>query len=356
MRQTWTSLLLQACLYCVALLPVAQASEVSGLYEAMVPVAGQSAAERQRAVAEGFRQVVVKLSGQRSVLANPVIQAEAAQASALLESYRYEAPVTRQPGQPVDPAQASLRLRMGFDTRGVSAVLQRAAVPVWASSRPSIYLWVGRDTPAGRQVFGPDTPQGGALLDGAGLRGLPVVLSVSPLLPVEAAPVPAYVADAATRAGARVILAATLGGAAGRWRATGVLSVDGVPEPVDASGSDEFGTLRELMAVVADRLGARYAVAARGDALQMVRLRVSGVADLGAHAGLAGWLRGLPLVRDVVTERVAADAVDYLLTVAGTPVALQELLAADGRLAGLAPAGAGAGVTLLDAVLRPAAP
>ncbi|MFP5382865.1 MAG: DUF2066 domain-containing protein [Gammaproteobacteria bacterium] len=318
------------------LLPVgAAATEVGGLYEAVVPVSSQAASERQQVVEEGFRQVLVKISGQRSILGSAGVQAEVANAGVLLGSYRYETAMARQNGQQADAGVgvAALRLRMSFDPKGVMAAINRAGLPVWGSSRPVVYLWVGRETPAGRQIFGPASPQGTTLIDMAGVRGLPVVLTAADQLArTDVATISRPVVDAATRAGARVILSAATAGSGSRWRASGVLSVDGEVQPVEAAGVDEHAALRELVAMAADRLGARHAVAARTDSLQSVLLQVAGVGDLQGHAELTRWLRSLPLVRDLVIEGVEATRIEYRLAVAGDTEGLQHLLVSDGRL------------------------
>lgn len=340
------------------LLPTgAAAAEVGGLYEAVVAVSSQAASERQQAVAEGFRQVLVKISGQRSVLGSPGLQTEVANASALLGTYRYEAALARQGGQQGDAGtgagQGALRLRMSFDPKGVMAAVNRAGLPVWGSSRPVVYFWVGRETPAGRQIFGPSSPQGTALIDMAGVRGLPVVLTAAEQ-PArgDVATVAQPVVDAAIRAGARVILSAATTGSGGRWRASGVLSVDGSVQSVEAGGADEYAALRELVAVAADHLGARYAVAARTDSLQPVLLQVTGVGDLQQHAELTRWLRSLPLVRDVVIAGVNATRIEYRVAVAGDPESLQALLVSDGRLSGVVVVPGDPALPLLEAGLR----
>lgn len=312
------------------------ATEVGGLYAAVVVVSGQGASERQLAVEEGFRQVVLKISGQRGVLDNPGLQAEVANAGTLLTAYRYETGLTRQNGQQVDGSTGVLRLRMSFDPKGVMAAINRAGLPVWGESRPLLYLWVGRETPSGRQIFGPASPQGAVLIDMAGVRGLPVVLTAAAqLAPGDVATVSRPVIDAATRAGARLILSAATTGSGSRWRASGVLYTDGAVQAVEAGGADEYAALRELVAVTADRLGARYAVAARTDSLQTVLLRVAGISDLKGHAELTRWLRSLPLVRDLVIAGINATRIEYRLAVAGDADGLRTLLVSDGRLAGV---------------------
>lgn len=335
------------------LLPGFAAADGAGLYEATVPVSGRSAPERQRAVEEGFRQVLVKVSGQRSVLAMPGVKAELARAPTLLSTYTYEAAPARQPGQAMDPGMTPLRLRMSFDSRGTLAILNRAEAPVWGSSRPAVYLWVGKDVAGGRLPWGPDGAQGTVLLDAAAQRGLPVILTLSdtPVPVPQGTGLPPVIVEAASRNNARVVLGASLAGSSGRWKAAGVLVVDGVAERIEAAGADEFSTLRELVAVAADRLGSRLTVVARPDRVQAVVLRVHGVTGVADHAALVRWLAGMPQVRAVVVDTAAASQLEYRLTVAGEIPQLVSTLAADGHLSGVTVPAPGEEPVVLDASL-----
>ncbi|MFZ5756558.1 MAG: DUF2066 domain-containing protein [Pseudomonadota bacterium] len=315
-----------------------QAAEVGGLYEALVPVAGQSAGERSRAVGEGFRQVLVKASGQRAVLGLPALQPELAKADALLGSFRYEPAVVRAPGATVDPLLAGLRIRLSFDAASVRAVLQRARAPLWGASRPPVHLWVVRGETGGA-LLGLGTPQADTLIDAAALRGLPAVL-----------PAPGETEGPAT---ARVALLATLVPGAGRVKAAGVLRLDGVNEPVEVTAVDEFAALRALVDEAADRLGARYAVVARTDQLKPMRLLVNGVGSLEAWAGLERWLAGLPLVKDVVLEAIGNGRVGLTLMLGGDPNRLVQAMNADGRFGSVAMPAEDGQVPVLEVTLAP---
>ncbi len=348
---------------CLLALQPLRATEVEGLYEARVPVGSQSAADRARAISEGFRQVLIKVSGQRSVLASPAVQAALGKGESLLGSYRYESAIASASGQPEARGQGFLFIRLSFDPAGVRATLNRAGAPVWGASRPPLYLWLVREGVQGGTLFSLGTPQADLLLDVAAQRGLPTVLPPPGTATGSDAivtGVPALIREAATRAGARLVLAASLGSSGGGVRASGVLSVDGAVERLEAVAKDEVAAIRELFADAADRLGGRYAVVARQDQMLTVRLRVTGVRSLAMHAGLERWLGTLPLVRDLVVEGIlheaAGEQIDYSLTLAGATDRLLQAMAADGRFASIGtPVVDGTTITIA-AVLAGAAP
>ncbi len=324
------------------------AANVGSLYEASVSVTGQAESERGRAISDGFRQMLIKVSGQRSVLALPAVQEEFSRAASLLGSYRYETV----PASATDAAAGPLRLRLVFDPAGVRALLNRAGAPVWGGSRPTAYLWVARAGTPGPRLLAPGTAPIDTLLAVAAERGMPVVISASGKA-VASAPVgevSPVVVDAASRAGAKAVLQVVLAGGTGSVRATGTLLVDGTGELIDVVGRDEQMVLSEAMHQVADRVGARYAVVARVDQLHRVRLRVSGVNTLSAHAGLEVWLVNLPLVKDVVIERVSGEQEHFLLTLAGDVAQLRQAMATDGRFADIGQPATddGGNITVLD--------
>lgn len=356
-----------ALLSCLLAPAASLAVEVTGLFEASVPVANQGAGERQRATQEGFRQVLVKASGQRSVLAVPAVQPELGKAESLLGSYRYEtlrhdaavAPA-RAPGN--EAGQASTRLRLKFDAGSVLGVLNRAAAPVWSASRPQVFLWVSREGPAA-QLFALGTSQADVLLDAAARRGIPVAIPAPGDLAAPApaaAGVPEAILSMASRVGAQVVLYAGVVPAAGRTRAVGVLRVEGaegVEQRLEVSATGEEDAIKELIDQAADFLGARLAVIARQDQVSAVRLRVEGVGSLADWAALERWLASQPLVKDAVVSRVDLTGTEFTLLLAGEPARLLQAMRADGRFAAVGePVADGAAVRIQATLASTSAP
>lgn len=358
-RLTHTRLSCCLCLLWLLGAP-AKATEVTGLYEAVVPVSGQSAPERNGAVAEGLAQVLVKLVGQRTVLADPAVKAALGKSGTFLVSYMYEAPVARMHGQSGDPSMATLRLRLRYEPRAVQALLERAKAPLWGPDRPSLFLRVEGRGPGGPHSYGPESAQGATLIDAAGQRGLPVIITAS------AEREPADVRDlvgpaviqAARESGARFVLGGSATRtAAGRWQASGVLvetTDSSRADRFEVSGPDEYQTLRELVSTAADRLGARHAAAPASATLQEARLRVAGIPDLALHGQVQRALGNLPLVREVQTLRVAAGVAEYRLVVASEPAGIRRMLEGLSLLARIVPAEPDRGIPVFDAGLADA--
>lgn len=308
---------LPSCLLSLFLLVPAgpAAAAVAGdLYTALVPVSDQSGNERKRAVSEAFRQVLVKVAGQRSVLELPAVQAELSRADALLAIFRYETAPGRDDGR-----TGALQLRLAFDPAGVRNLLSRAAAPVWSADRPPVHLWMARGGEGRGNLFVLGTPQADVLLAAAELRGLPVVL-----------PGPG---DTVAPAGTRVALLGTLGSTGGLPAIEGVLQVDGGNETLQVAAVDEASALKEAVEQAADRLAARYAVAPRNDQAKTLRLRLKGIGGLEAWAGVQRWLQGQPLVKEVSLDSLSATEASLLLVLAGDATRLAQAMRADNRFA-----------------------
>lgn len=314
------------------------AVEVGGLFEAAVAVSDQSTAERKRAVAEGFRQVLVKVAGQRSVLSLPAIKTELSRADALLGSFRYEGQAAR---NPADSRASSLRLRLEFDPAGVRGVLNRAAAPMWSVDRPPVHLWLVRGGDGKGALAALGTPQADVLLEAAAARGLPVVM-----------PSPG---DTVAPAGARVAVLATLSTVAGMPHVNGVLQIEGGSEQIEVSAVDEAAALRELVELAADRLGARFAVAARADQARVLRLRLAGVGQLEGWAEAQRWLAAQPLVKEVSLEALAGDRATLLLVLAGDADRLAGMMRAEARFVAVGSPVLDGTLYTLEASLAPAA-
>jgi hypothetical protein len=168
--------LLAITLLLLALVPGLRAAEAQRLYEATVPVAGQTAEERQAVLGEALRAVAVKVTGQRGVAGDPALTPVLEAAETYIQQYRYDSA-----GEGAEPA---LRLRVRFDPAGVEGALRAAGLPVWGRERPQTLMWVVVDDGRSRALVSESEPPAAAaaINDQARARALPMLL---PLLDLE---------------------------------------------------------------------------------------------------------------------------------------------------------------------------
>jgi len=160
--------------------PAVQAELVGTLYEAQAPVMGQSGDARAAGIKQAFAQVLVKVSGERSLLANPQIDTLLKRASGFVQQYRFRALGSGSVASP----EADRLLWVRFDEREVNRLLRESGVPVWGATRPSVLLWLGEEAGASRSLISLEQqPRLKATLTRvAEARGLPLLL---PLLDME---------------------------------------------------------------------------------------------------------------------------------------------------------------------------
>jgi hypothetical protein len=121
----------------------------SGLYTAQVPVATQADEERAEALKTALGQVMVRVSGDASVLTRPEVAKALGQAERYVQQFQYQQDVVTESGQP----QVRLTLVAQFDRDAVDQLLHMPgaappaaageAAPVEAAAPGTYHLWVG---------------------------------------------------------------------------------------------------------------------------------------------------------------------------------------------------------------------
>jgi hypothetical protein len=285
--------LLAAALAGAAAPPAASAGAVEvRLYEVRVPLAGTTEADRSAGFAEALRLLAVRVSGRREAATVAAIAA----ADPTRYVQRYSTSVDRV-------------LTVGFESRAVDRLLQQAGLPYWPSERPLTRIVAPGADP-------------GAAQRAAQRRGLPIEWGATGAAPTSADP-------------ARALLVGTPGGSGYEWAFTHAGQTD------RATGTIEAG-----IDLAADALAARYAPPSSRAESSFV-LKVGGIGDLGAYAGLLDYLGALSLVRGITVEALDGEVLRLRLTARGDRVLLGRVAALDGVLqAPDAEGGAGAGMDL----------
>jgi hypothetical protein len=93
-----------------------------------------------QARAEGMKEVIVKASGDRNAVTNPVVQ------KALKQSAQYLAQLSY--GQ----ANGEQTLRMGFSAPHIRSLLSQAQLPVWPAARANLLVWLVEEGQADRNI------------------------------------------------------------------------------------------------------------------------------------------------------------------------------------------------------------
>jgi len=312
-RQDGPALRALACIMLLAL--PWQAGAGVAVYQAVVPLAGATEADRSAAFGDALRTAAVRASGQSDAGSSPVIAAAAADPQRYVQQYS---------------TTADHMLKVGFDARAMDQLLQQARLPFWPLERPvTVVLLVVPSVAGGeRAVLASERVPERTVIERAALaRGLPIAW---PQQSVAAAQVRAVLAGtqgaAAPEAwGGQALLAGAGSGAIVAWRFI---------ENRQSALAD--GDLKRGVDLAADTLAARYAPpSSRGSST--IAVRVGGIEDLRAYAGLVNYLESLSIMRAVVVQGLADRVVSLDLTLRGDLELLRRVVALDNHLT---PAGA----------------
>ncbi|MFO1408542.1 MAG: DUF2066 domain-containing protein [Steroidobacteraceae bacterium] len=276
------------------------------LYQATVPLAGPTEADRKAAFGDALRTAAVSASGQRDAGTRPAI------ASAAADPARYVQQYSTTPDR---------MLKVGFEPAAMDRLLQQAGLPFWPAERPVTQVLLVVPSVAGgdRAVTAADRVPERAAVDAAALaRGLPVAW---PVQAVPAGQVRAMVAGSAAPPAGRSVLAGIGNGTTVTWR-----YFDG------GSGTAAEGGPGAGADLAADTLAARYAPPSTRTT-STVPLRIGGVSDVRAYADLLDELASLSLVRAVTVRDVSGGTVGLEVTLRGDLELLGRIAALGGHLA-----------------------
>ena len=293
---------IRACAALLCLLPGLALSDVS-LYQAAVPLKGMTESDRTAGFGDALRAAAVRASGRRDAAANPVIAAAAGDPARYVQQYS---------------TTSDRMLKVGFDGRSVEQLLQQAGLPLWPAERPVTLVQLFLPSVAGgtRAVLASERPAERDQVERAAqARGLPIAW---PQQSTDLGAARARVT--APGAGSQAVLLGV--GSAGQiaW------SFAHLDARTQGQGGGSAGA-----DLAADTLAARYAPAST-KGVSTVPVRVGGITDVQAYAGLLAYLQTLSLVRSVAVDEMSGSVVKLDLAVRGDLELLRRIAALDTRL------------------------
>ena len=153
------------CLCVLALIVVSWPARAGGLYTGQVAVASQSDAERAEALKSALGEVVVRVSGDKGVLARPEVAKAIADAERYVQQFSYQQDIVTEAGQ----TQVRLTLVAHFDRDAVDRLLRNPGSTKESPPPPEGQAAVVDATPGSYRVWiaGVRSPQDYARLIGA---------------------------------------------------------------------------------------------------------------------------------------------------------------------------------------------
>lgn len=369
----------------------ANAGQVVNVYRAETLVKSQSDAERNAAARATFGQVIVRVSGQRSALEHPAVQAAINNAQNYLFGFTYQS--THQKITDNGKVFSAVKLQLNYSPEAIDQLLRQSQLPLWPAQRPKVLVWLVAQDKTGLHLV-PDPGALQAMQAQAIYRGLPVVTpkmdledslslsaediwkldvakieaasarykadailvgrytpySMGPIPPAfdpnaiqpeaqevfpepvvnEPASTATTVADAG--AGEAPVIEPPQGPWIGEWQL-----IQGANTQVFADETPEVaGLFESAIDRAADYFAAQYAITPTNQGPQSIVLSVGNITNFGDFKRAQAYLRGLAMVRRMDVLRVNSDGLLVSLTTEGDLKLLMGTLALGRKLSPIA--------------------
>lgn len=295
-----------------------QAATVNTLYQAQVPLPDSDRQTEQTARVAALQQVLVKVSGQRDIASNEVIQKALENSGSYVSQLGYG----NEQGQPV--------LEISFDSEKIRTLLTQANATFWSEQRPTVLVWLVEEANRDRAIV---WDQSGNSLQAnlnlaAAHRGVPVLLPIGDFQDVTAISVPDLwggfsqpIANASTRYQPDAVLIARVQRRSDSmqlaWQlfpSSPAAMLDGHSASLEGRNSgDSTAAITAMMDQVADNLAARYAVQLGGATEGGFSIDVANVRRVEDFFQLEKLLKDLSSVASVNASHLQGDKVRFAI-------------------------------------------
>jgi hypothetical protein len=165
----------------------ASAFDPSELYQAKVLVTGQRVETRIPALQRGLEDVLIKVSGDPTIVDEPAVAELDAKAETLVDSYRYR---DLMEGIPIHDEQGTRdrphELTVDFDQERIDGLVRTLGREPWTAGRPRVVVFLAVELDEVTYLLAADSARGRdqreSLLAAAWKYGMPVVLPTQQLL------------------------------------------------------------------------------------------------------------------------------------------------------------------------------
>ena len=315
------------------------AVEVANLFAATVNVSTQRESERRSAMAEGFSQVLLRISGSKIILDEPTIVEARNNAQRYVIGFSYAKPqgdINSGGGH----AAYNYSLKLKFDARAIIHLLREAQLPIWGKNRPPLMVWWVFDDGV-RQIVNMESAPGlqAAFSQQASLRGVPLIFPLLDLqdnASLETRDIWGFFFDkvkqASVRYGSQNILVGRTFIQGDQSESRWVLLSENEISWAEKKTGRVINVLPEAINFAADNLAERYAVSSisKNDALFPVA--IYGVNKLQQFAELERFFKTMDIVESVSLVSIQQDQVIFNLSLRTELARLQKVLSKSRKL------------------------
>ncbi len=305
---------------------------VEGLYEAEVPVPDQSVQYRQNAIKAALRNVMVKLTGDRTIFGSSAAIDILNGADRYVQQYEYRSLQESTPDSLTTEKQ--LYLWVNFNVRALNDSLRNNAIPVWGKERPSTLIWLAVQNNQQRKLITHNDVSGFIeILDQrAQQRGIPLVyplLDLEDTLILKASDVWEGFSGPVLQASERYATDAILTGSIesildGIWEARWSVTLQGQTKSWTSRGDIPAMVLDEGIDGLADILAQGFAPVGASTYAAIIEITVEGITDYDQYAEVSEYLASLNSVTDVRVKVAEENRVIFELSAQGGEQAIAQ--------------------------------
>lgn len=327
---------------------LAVAVEVTDLYTAKVPLNSQTQQEKSRATKAALEAVLVKVSGDDSVLSNQLIRSETRDYSKYLTQFNY-----------ITDGDEN-KLVATFDETKINQLFFQESIPLWGSLRPLVLFWIVTEDGYNRHVI--SETEESALVSEINViaeqRGLPFVLPLMDLTDMQNIEISDLwgrfvepIKLASTRYSPETIVIIRLS------KNTQKVSINEVTSECDQAclqasttidwhivnpqsdkiesgeqyqGSDELVLIKNAVSDITSHISGRYALSTEVD--HELIIDVANIDTLTKYVEVSQFLEKLTAVSNVTLISAQGNNRRFLLSLLGTPESIFESLKLNDKL------------------------
>lgn len=331
-------------LFQIAVVPPSAAVVVKDLYNVEFPVPDQGVQVRNAVFTKGLEEVLIRVSGNRSILKN--IKPAAASTYVQQFSYTEKLPDKKgaagQAGRATQSEAASYVLKVQYNAAKIIGLLRENGQPVWGNRRGEAVVWLAVRDGSNRYVLkDSDTSLlKDALTEAAARRGLPVIWPINDLKDQQQlrftdlwAAFAGPVKVASKRYSKGPVIVGRLSWTGSVWKGDWSLFVDNSAYSWSLSGSDYNSVIADGVDHSADKIGKHYAVLERTDSTgPHLLVEINNIDSVQNYRKIQKFLGGLAAVKQTQLVRLDQENVVFRVDLRGNIDDFVKLVAIDRKL------------------------
>lgn len=308
---------------------VCQASNINDpLYTGVVSAKSEQVSDREQAMQQALKQVLIKLNGNSNTIAKLTLPTPA-QASQWAQQYRYD----------------GTALAVTFDQKAVNRYLQQNNIAIWNADRPLTLVWIAVEENGVQAIVGENelglSHWQQLFMQDSQMRAVSVLfplLDLTDKQQVELNDVWYHVAESLQPAALRYQTENTLSGRIYYNNQTSLWSSDWMLAlPAEQiNWQVEAGTQEELIKATVDRfvneLAARASNTTTPAQAASVVLEIDNIRDINSYLRVMSYLQSLNAIDTITPKKMMPTAVSLRLKLTGPVASLEQELSASQML------------------------